>query len=56
MANRAETLDSLVFTIDDLKREGSSRMTRMYRDYFNDGAMAMETCVSAHTVMLQIPF
>ncbi|KAF2717028.1 FMN-dependent dehydrogenase [Polychaeton citri CBS 116435] len=43
MANRADSLDSLVFTIDDLKREGSVKLPKIYRDYYNGGAMQLET-------------
>ena len=43
MANRAVAHDDLVFSISDLKREGSQRLEPAYRDYYNDGAMDMLT-------------
>jgi (S)-2-hydroxy-acid oxidase len=43
MANRAPALDPLVFTIADLKEEGSKKIEKMYRDYFNEGAMDLLT-------------
>ncbi|RYP04926.1 hypothetical protein DL764_004138 [Monosporascus ibericus] len=43
MANRGVTWDPLVNTIQDLKEQGSCKMPRMYRDYFNEGAMDMVT-------------
>ncbi|RYP44545.1 hypothetical protein DL768_008994 [Monosporascus sp. mg162] len=43
MANRGVTWDPLVNTIQDLKEQGSRKMPRMYRDYFNEGAMDMVT-------------
>ncbi|KZF19528.1 FMN-dependent dehydrogenase [Xylona heveae TC161] len=39
MANRALTLDEHVYTISDLKEMGSKRLPKMYRDYYNEGAM-----------------
>lgn len=46
MANRAVAHDDLVFSIADLKREGSQRLESAYRDYYNDGAMDMLTYAS----------
>ncbi|KAI4715893.1 FMN-dependent dehydrogenase [Aureobasidium sp. EXF-10727] len=43
MANRAETLDEKIFTISDLKREGSAKMIKAHREYYNEGAMEMDT-------------
>lgn len=43
MANRAPTLDPLVFTIADLKAHASKKMDVMVRDYFNEGAMDLIT-------------
>ncbi|CAD0105791.1 unnamed protein product [Aureobasidium uvarum] len=48
MANRAETLDENIFTIADLKREGSAKMIKAHRGrseekYYNEGAMEMES-------------
>ncbi|KAK2596021.1 hypothetical protein N8I77_013532 [Diaporthe amygdali] len=43
MANRSVNLDPKVFSISDLKREGSARLPPMYRDFYNEGAMDMET-------------
>ncbi|THV74564.1 FMN-dependent dehydrogenase [Aureobasidium pullulans] len=45
MANRAATLDKNIFTIADLKREGSAKIPKMYRDYYNEGAMEMESLI-----------
>ncbi|VUC26969.1 unnamed protein product [Clonostachys rosea] len=39
MANRGVTWDPLVHTIQDLKELGSKKLPKMYRDYFNEGAM-----------------
>ncbi|KAF4307778.1 putative FMN-dependent dehydrogenase family protein [Botryosphaeria dothidea] len=41
MANRGEILDPHVFTVNDLKERGSSKLPKMYRDYYNEGAMDM---------------
>lgn len=43
MANRAVAHDDTVFSIADLKREGSKRIEGPYRDFYNDGAMDMIT-------------
>ncbi|KAH8680637.1 (S)-2-hydroxy-acid oxidase [Xylariales sp. PMI_506] len=43
MANRGASWDPRVHTIEDLKEEGSKKMTKMYRDYFNEGAMDLVT-------------
>lgn len=43
MANRAVAHDEAVFSIADLKREGSKRIKGPYRDFYNDGAMDMIT-------------
>jgi hypothetical protein len=45
MANRASNLDSLVFSIQDLEAEGTRRLKKEYRDFYNGGAMDMITCV-----------
>ncbi|KAI0019438.1 FMN-dependent dehydrogenase [Xylariomycetidae sp. FL0641] len=39
MANRGETWDPNVHTIQQLKELGSKNLPKMYRDYFNEGAM-----------------
>jgi (S)-2-hydroxy-acid oxidase len=39
MANRGETWDPKVHTIQDLKQLGGAKLAKMYRDYFNEGAM-----------------
>jgi (S)-2-hydroxy-acid oxidase len=46
MANRASNLDPLVFSIQDLEAEGTRRLEKEYRDFYDGGAMDMITCVS----------
>ncbi|OBT84467.1 hypothetical protein VE02_06428 [Pseudogymnoascus sp. 03VT05] len=43
MANRAPTLDPHVVSINDLKELGSQRLPKMFREYYNHGAMDMIT-------------
>ncbi|KAL1848488.1 hypothetical protein Daus18300_013589 [Diaporthe australafricana] len=43
MANRSVSLDTKVFSINDLKREGSAKLPPVYRDFYNEGAMDMDT-------------
>lgn len=43
MANRGATWDPMVHTIADLKEHGSKKLTKMYRDYYNEGAMDLVT-------------
>lgn len=43
MANRGASWDPNVHTIDDLKELGSKNLPKMYRDYFNEGAMDLVT-------------
>ncbi|KAL6158349.1 hypothetical protein ACJBU6_02468 [Exserohilum turcicum] len=43
MANRAPNLDPLVFSIQDLEKEGTRRLSQGYRDFYNGGAMDMIT-------------
>ncbi|KAF4898092.1 Oxidase FUB9 [Colletotrichum fructicola] len=43
MANRGVSWDTLVHSIQDLKDHGSRRLPKMYRDYFNEGAMDLLT-------------
>ncbi|KAF7561137.1 hypothetical protein G7046_g2997 [Stylonectria norvegica] len=43
MANRGKTYDARVHTIADLKEYGCNNLPKMYRDYFNGGAMDMVT-------------
>ncbi|KAK5095153.1 hypothetical protein LTS08_008315 [Lithohypha guttulata] len=45
MANRAQNLDDKVFSIDDLKNEGSKKLAKPYRDFYNEGAMDSVTSV-----------
>jgi (S)-2-hydroxy-acid oxidase len=45
MANRASNLDPLVFSIQDLEQEGTKRLSKEYRDFYNGGAMDMITFV-----------
>ncbi|KAM5349041.1 hypothetical protein ACJ41O_008864 [Fusarium nematophilum] len=43
MANRGVSWDPHVHTIADLKELGSNKLPKMYRDYFNEGAMDLVT-------------
>ncbi|VUC29258.1 unnamed protein product [Clonostachys rosea] len=43
MANRGISLDPLVYSIQDLKEHGSRKLPKMYRDYYNEGAMDLIT-------------
>ncbi|KAH7126430.1 (S)-2-hydroxy-acid oxidase [Dactylonectria estremocensis] len=43
MANRGKTYDARVHTIADLKEFGSASLPKMYKDYFNEGAMDLLT-------------
>ena len=43
MANRAPSLDQNVFSIRDLKHEGSKRLPRAIREFYNEGAMDLIT-------------
>ncbi|OOQ83227.1 Peroxisomal (S)-2-hydroxy-acid oxidase GLO5 [Penicillium brasilianum] len=43
MSHRGETLHRDVCCIDDLKKLASMKLTRMVRDYYNEGAMDMIT-------------
>ncbi|KAL0942688.1 2-hydroxy-acid oxidase [Colletotrichum truncatum] len=43
MANRGATWDPKVHTIRDLMELGSKRLPKMYRDYYNEGAMDLVT-------------
>lgn len=43
MANRGTTWDPQVHSIQDLKVLGSNRLPKMYRDYYNEGAMDLFT-------------
>ncbi|CAM1506194.1 Fc.00g058350.m01.CDS01 [Cosmosporella sp. VM-42] len=43
MANRGVSWDTRVHTIADLKEYGSQKIPKMYRDYFNEGAMDLVT-------------
>jgi len=43
MANRAANLDKNVFAIRDLKYEGSKRLPKATRDFYNEGAMDLIT-------------
>lgn len=46
MANRGESWDPHVHTIQDLMEQGSKRLPKMYRDYFNEGAMDLISYIS----------
>ncbi|KIW25898.1 uncharacterized protein PV07_09034 [Cladophialophora immunda] len=41
MANRPPSLDPNVFSIEDLEALGANRLPKMYREYYNEGAMDM---------------
>ncbi|KAL4895339.1 FMN-dependent dehydrogenase [Aspergillus ambiguus] len=43
MANRERTLDQHVYSIKDLEHFGSQNMAKTYRDYYNEGAMDLNT-------------
>lgn len=43
MANRGLTWDPQVHSIADLKALGSARLPKMYREYYNEGAMDLVT-------------
>ena len=43
MANRGETWDPNVHTISDLKELGCRKLPKMYKDYYNEGAMDLVT-------------
>ncbi|KAH0424600.1 fmn-dependent dehydrogenase family protein [Colletotrichum camelliae] len=43
MANRGATWDPKVHTIRDLMELGSKKLPKMYRDYYNEGAMDLVT-------------
>lgn len=43
MANRAANLDKNVFSIKDLKYEGSKRLPKATREFYNEGAMDLIT-------------
>ncbi|KAF3801748.1 Oxidase FUB9 [Colletotrichum gloeosporioides] len=43
MASRGVSWDTSVHSIQDLKYHGSRRLPKMYRDYFNEGAMDLLT-------------
>lgn len=43
MANRGPSYDKHVFCIKDLEEHASKKMPKMYREYFNEGAMDLIT-------------
>lgn len=45
MANRGQSWDSQVHSIADLREYGSKKLPKMYRDYYNEGAMDLVTYV-----------
>ncbi|KAL1798066.1 hypothetical protein ACET3X_004672 [Alternaria dauci] len=45
MANRPSNLDPLIFSIQDLEKEGTRCLSEGYRDFYNGGAMDMITFV-----------
>lgn len=48
MANRGQTWDTQVHSIADLREHGSKKLPKMYRDYYNEGAMDLVTYVQLH--------
>jgi len=45
MANRGQSWDAHVHSIADLREYGSQKLPKMYRDYYNEGAMDLVTYV-----------
>jgi (S)-2-hydroxy-acid oxidase len=45
MANRGQSWDAQVHSIADLREYGSQKLPKMYRDYYNEGAMDLVTYV-----------
>ncbi|KAF5005319.1 hypothetical protein FDECE_8215 [Fusarium decemcellulare] len=45
MANRGKTLHSEIFCLNDLKEQGSKKLPRAYREFYNEGAMDLLTVV-----------
>ncbi|KAL4789444.1 FMN-dependent dehydrogenase [Aspergillus venezuelensis] len=43
MANRGRSYDPKVYSIADLERLGSERLAKVYREYYNEGAMDLIT-------------
>ena len=43
MANRGKSWDTQVHSIADLREYGSKKLPKMYRDYYNEGAMDLVT-------------
>jgi len=43
--NRGAKLDPIVTCISDLEREGSKKLSKTVRDYYNEGAMDLITYV-----------
>ncbi|KAL4751072.1 hypothetical protein BDW72DRAFT_212974 [Aspergillus terricola var. indicus] len=43
MVNRGKTYDPMVHSIQDLERLGSNKMSKMYREYYNEGVMDLIT-------------
>ncbi|GAB7332141.1 hypothetical protein MBLNU13_g04017t1 [Cladosporium sp. NU13] len=43
MANRGQSWDTRVHSIADLREHGSKKLPKMYRDYYNEGAMDLVT-------------
>lgn len=43
MANRGQSWDAHVHSIADLREHGSKKLPKMYRDYYNEGAMDLIT-------------
>lgn len=46
MANRGVSWDAQVHSIADLREYGSEKLPKMYRDYYNEGAMDLITYVN----------
>lgn len=43
MANRGSNYDKHVFSIKDLEEQASKKLPKMYREYYNEGAMDLLT-------------
>lgn len=53
MANRGQSWDTQVHSIADLREYGSKKLPKMYRDYYNEGAMDLVTYVVVVEVVTQ---
>ncbi len=44
--NRLQRYDQNVFSIADLQREGTKKLSKMVGEYYNEGAMDLLRCVT----------